>query len=378
MSRLPLLIALALVLMATACTSGKKAYQKGNYSQAVIQAVERLRHSPDHKKSVQTLRQAYPLALETHTNEIEQLLRSADPIKYAKTVEQYEIMNHMAEEIRKCPAALEIFRNPTSYSEQLTAARQKAAHEAYELGVNLLNQNTREAARDAYDQFLNANRFVPGYQDVNKKIEQAKFDAALKVSVEQIPVRGQFRVSSDFFYDQIYSYLQTGIKNEFVWFYSNQEAKKLPYIDEILIMEFEEFIVGAVNEKRSEKEYTSKDSVKVGTATIDGRQVDVYNKVKAKLITNRREVVSSGVLTLRILDGQSRKAKLSRKFPGTFTWVNEWAQFNGDERALTHQQLEMCKRRAEVPPPHQQLFLEFTKPIFDQAKSTLKSYYRNY
>jgi hypothetical protein len=77
------------------------------------------------------------------------------------------------------------------------------------------------------------------------------------------PVRGQFRVSSDFFYDQIYSYLQTGIKNEFVWFYSNQEAKKLPYIDEILIMEFEEFIVGAVNEKRSEKEYTSKDSLKL-------------------------------------------------------------------------------------------------------------------
>jgi hypothetical protein len=344
----------------------------------VIQAVERLRSHPDHKKSAQTLRQAYPLAIETHSNEIDLLLRSNDPLKYSKTVEHYETMNRLADEIRRCPAALEIFRNPQSYGEQLAAAREKAAPEAYELGEKLLSQGTRENAREAYYHFLNANRFVPGYRDVNRKIEQARFDATLKVVIEQIPVRGQFKVSSDFFFDQVYSYLQSGLRNEFVRFYSPGEAKSLPYVDEVLIMEFENFVVGAVNEKQSEKEYTSKDSVKVGTATVGGKQVDVYNKVKAKLISHRREVISTGVLAIQILDGHSRKPKMSQKYPGTFTWVNEWAHFNGDERALTTQQLEMCKRRSELPPPHQQLFLEFTKPIYEQVKGALRSYYRNF
>jgi hypothetical protein len=109
MSRLPLLIALALVLMATACTSGKKAYQKGNYSQLSFRLWSGCDTALTTRNRSKRSDRPIPLALETHTNEIEQLLRSADPIKYAKTVEQYEIMNHMAEEIRKCPAALEIF-----------------------------------------------------------------------------------------------------------------------------------------------------------------------------------------------------------------------------------------------------------------------------
>ncbi|MFA5814009.1 MAG: hypothetical protein WC865_00110 [Bacteroidales bacterium] len=359
------------------CNSGKKAFQEGNYSEAVFKAVQRLRENPDSKKSGETLDQAYPLAISTFKQEIDQLLKSQDPFKYSGVTDRYETMNRMADEIRHCPAALRIIRNPESFAEQVAAARQKAAPEAYEAGVSKLKQGTRPAARDAYYQFLNADRYVPGYLDVKQKIEQAKFDATLKVIVEQVPVPGRYKISSDFFYDQVYTLLAKTSKREFVEFYDPAAAKQLPYTDEILMMEFDDFVVGSTYDKDTEKEFTSKDSVKIGTATVNGQKIDVFDRVKAKFFTHRREVVSTGVLVVQIVDARTNKPKATQKFPGTFTWFIEWASYNGDGRALNPQQLEMCKRKPAMPPPPQDLFLEFTKPIFEQVKGFLHNYYKD-
>ena len=166
-------------------------------------------------------------------------------------------------------------------------------------------------------------------------------------------------------------------KREFVEFYSPEAAKKLPYVDEILMMEFDDFVVGSTYDKDSEKEFTSKDSVKTGSATIKGQKVDVFDRVKAKLTIHRREVVSTGVLAVQIVDARTNKPKATQKFPGTYTWYTEWANYNGDGRALNQQQLEMCKRKPLMPPPPQDLFLDFTKPIYEQLKGFLNNYYKN-
>jgi hypothetical protein len=367
-------ILLAVVLL-SACSTGKKAYQQGDYSNAVFQSVQRLRDNPDSKKATETLNEAYPLALNTLKLEIDQLLRSQDPFRYAGVTEKYETMNRMADEIRHCPAALKSIRNPESFANEVAEARQKAAPEAYNAAAVLLKQGTRMAAKEAYYLFISADKYVPGYQDVKQKIEQARFDATLKVVVEQVPVPGRYKLSSDFFYDQVYTLLAKSSKQEFVEFYAPEAAKQLPYVDEILMMEFDDFVVGSTYDKDSEKEFISKDSVKTGTATINGQKVDVFDQVKAKLITHRREVVSTGILQVQIVDARSNKPKATQKFPGTYTWYSEWANFNGDGRALSQQQLELCKRKPAMPPAPQDLFLEFTKPIYEQLKGFLRNYY---
>ena len=372
-----LTIAFASAFLFYSCSTGKKALQKGNYSEAVFQSVQRLRDNPDNKKAIEAIEQSYPLAISTSKLEIEELERSQYPFKYSEITKRYETMNRMADEIRHCPAALKLIGNPEAFGDQVAAARQKAAPEAYNAGVSLLKQGTRLAARDAYYQFLNADRFVPGYQDVKQKIEQAKFDATLKVVVEQVPVPGRYKLSSDFFYNQVYTLLDKTSKREFVEFYNPAAAKKLPYVDEILKMEFDDFVVGSTYDKDTEKELTSKDSVKIGTVTINGQKVDAFDQVKAKLLIHRREVVSTGVLVVQIVEARGNKPKATQKFPGTYTWFSEWASFNGDGRALSPQQHEMCKNKPVMPPPPQELFLEFTKPIYDQLQVFLRNYYKD-
>jgi len=64
--------------------------------------------------------------------------------------------------------------------------------------------------------------------------------------------------------------------------------------------------------------------------------------------------------------------------PGQYVWISEWATFNGDERALSPLQLEITKQRERVPPEKQDLFIEFTKPIYNQITTKIQNFYKGY
>jgi hypothetical protein len=143
-------------------------------------------------------------------------------------------------------------------------------------------------------------------------------------------------------------------------------------------MNFDEFVIGQMYDKESVKEY-SRDSVEVGTVKLDDGSVKkVYGTVKAKLTTYRREVSSQGVLDVSIEDFSLNRIISQRKFSGQYVWFTEWATFNGDERALNYDQLTLCNRKPAFPPPPQDLFVEFTRPIYNQVTPFLRDFYENY
>ena len=107
--------------------------------------------------------------------------------------------------------------------------------------------------------------------------------------------------------------------------------------------------------------------------------VDVYGSVKAEVHQFQKEISSGGLLDFKIIDGRTGTLISQRKFPGTFVWYDKWGFYNGDERALENEDKEFIKRKRESPnPPPQDLFIEFTKPIFDQVTAFVGEFYRNY
>jgi hypothetical protein len=119
--------------------------------------------------------------------------------------------------------------------------------------------------------------------------------------------------------------------------------------------------------------------VEVGTVKLDdGTIKKVYGTVKAKLHSYRREVISRGTLDVSIEDFPMNRIISQRKFDGQFVWYNEWATFNGDERALSQDQLARCNLRPALPPPPQELFVQFTKPIYNQVTPFLRDFYQKY
>ena len=368
------------VFLSIACSSGKKAYERGDYYEAVTRSVTRLRQNPDHSKSLEALKNAYPLAVEYYEQEAKNQIASNAPLKWKSAIQSYDNINALYEMIRQCPGCKKVVPNPKEYYSEIGPLKEKAAEESYTLGIDALMKGNRMDARKAYFNFNDAQKFVPGYKDVIEYLDKAKVEATLKVVLEQIPVPARYNLSGGFFQDKVESYLRSNYtETTFIKFYTPEEAKanNVQAIDQVVRIEFDDFSVGN-SVMREKTETYQKDSVRVGEAKVNGKVVPVYNTVKAKLTTYHKELISNGTLSMVVTDAKTNGVLDHRKFNGQYVWVTEWGRFNGDERALDEPQLRLCRLREQQPPGPQDLFLEFTKPIYNQLIPAIRGFYQNY
>lgn len=567
---IPLLILIGACLVES-CTSGKQAYEKGNYDEAVLKAISRLRKSPNNRKASQTLMKSYPLTISWHQDNVTRAIQSIDDFKWERVVIEYKQVNYLYEELNRCPACLRLVQNPVHYTTELNDAREKAASIRYQRGQELLararvNHNRNEAI-EAYRHFEVACNLMGDYRDARDKLAEAKFLATLKVVVEPIPAHRNLEISHEFFENKILEFVESMKVNEFVQFYSFQEAQNigLDQPDQIIQLQFDEFVLGqvylkekevhlskdsvvlAIIKARNEVKYNEalaanfpgKNSIEVfkyfqpepvianvvldnesiysddkenkvtichkipaslgksqtisvsqsalqhhldhgdvqgacngdadpnaesrnssnsnsgsnshqesqsgsdaknntnqtqnttitttydskgtgktesnqssdqsissarqgstgytsaemsniqnnsgGTANTTASEEDpepttrkVYGVVKATVHVFNKSLTSRGILDFKIIDAHNQRVLTQEKMPGEFIWYTEWGYFNGDERALDDYFLEVVKLKEAYPPPHQDLFVAFTQPIFGQVTGKIGDFYRGY
>lgn len=347
-------------------------------------AIGRLRQNPDHDKSKETLRNSYPLAVDWLEKAAENQIASNSPSKWKNALESYNQINQMYEAIRQAPGALKVIPAPKDYYAKIGPIKDKAAEESYNAGIDALMKGTREDAKRAFFLFSDAQAYVPGYKDVLEYTNKAKFEATLQVIVDQVAVPARYSLSGGFFQDKVEEYLHRNYsERDFVKFYTPKEAStiKLARVDQYLRLQFDDFSVGNVI-LREKEETVSRDSVKIGDTKVKQGDktvtVPVYGTVKAKLKTYHKEVISTGLLSMIVVDAKTNGVLKHDKFSDSYVWVNEWGNFNGDERALTSQQLAACNRKEVMPPDPQNLFLQFAGPIYNKLTPAIRSFYQSY
>ncbi|WP_337042386.1 hypothetical protein [Emticicia sp. 17c] len=374
------IIAGTLLFLSSCSKSGTKALERGDFYEAVLQATEKLRKDSDNSKSSAVLPEAYRNAQREFLRDIDHAKNANQQFRWEAVLNYYTKLNNMQDAIDKCTACRRLV-TPQSYYREEEEARENAAAERYAVASDLMKRPSRESARMAYNHFEQLMSFAPNYRDTRDRMEDALNVASLHVVLEQPKLNSRlFQYSNDYFQGQIDDFLRNNRRmNKFVRFYSPQEAKSVKLVpDQVVRLEFLDFVVGETNVQTDRLKVTSKDSVKTGEATINGKKVPVYDKVSAQLIRSHKAVRSRGILSLEIFDYQTNRALSREEIPGEFTWVNDWATFNGDERALSPADKALAQRREELPPSPQQLFIEFTKPIYSQVTSKIKRFYERY
>ncbi|MGA9270463.1 MAG: hypothetical protein WBV45_07565 [Lutimonas sp.] len=384
MNKIKLYILLPLITGAllVACNSSKNLYEQGNYYEAVMRSVAKLQKSPNNKNSQEVLASAYPSAVNSFMDQIENNKNGNIAMRYTEEAAIYGKLNGMYEHIQRSPGAKQVVDNPRKYYKALDRVRPLAAEEQYAAGMSLMADGTREGAKRAYQHFLRADKFVPGYKDVGYQADEAYHRAILHVVANLRPVQSRlYELSGEEFYRQVNNTLNRIEQNEFIRFYTPEEAERvnLERPDQVLEINFEDFVVGETHTKEI-IEKMERDSVVVGEIEMaGGRTKQVLGTVKADVVINHMEIVSRGMVSLTISrSGFDNKDLLYQDFPGQFVWFHEWGNFNGDDRALTDEQIEVCNRRSIQPIPPQQMFVEFTKPIQQQLNNRLISFYRGY
>lgn len=372
------LIAISIIFEISSCT-GSRNLDKGNYDKAISRSVKKLRKSPNNKKAQKTLLAAYNHAVKLKIEEVNRLKNSSDVYKWEKIVDIYSNLNSISSNIDHCPACLKIIPDANVYTSSLEEAKTNAATVRYNLGIEQLKLKTIASAQDAYRHFYKAKSYIFNYKDVDKQLEIALNAATIRVVMEHIPMHSHsLKLSNEFFESKIFEFLNS-LNYEFVRFYSSEDAQTYnikPH--QYLNFRFDDFVVGQQNMYEKEIEVKN-DSVVLKTELMpDKTHKKIYGTVKADFRTYNLSLTSTGLLDMKIIDANSNATLVQNKMPGTYLWETKWATYNGDSRALTISQLELTKLRPATPPPPQQLFIEFTKPIFNQVKGHISNYYKKF
>ncbi|HEY3371717.1 MAG TPA: hypothetical protein VGK10_12750 [Prolixibacteraceae bacterium] len=379
-SFLTFIISLMLLL---ACSTGKKSLEHGNYYDAIMKAANRLSSDPDNRKASQVVSEGYPMAITYYQEEIDQILTSNDPFKWKNTLDVMQTVNQLSDQIRRIPAARKLVPTLKNYTAELADIQNKAAQEYYDAGMDAMGRNTRETAKQAFLHFQNADALVRGFKDTRQKMLESKDKATLKVIVEQIPVNGKYEYSAQFFYDNVFQMLNSQFQEkDFVHFFSPTEAQrmKLKYPDMVLKMGFYDFFIDRpqhfeeekVLDKTVEEQYT----VKISKDSTVTRTRMVPKKGKIKILTD--QVASGGLLELKAVDFQSQKIVFTDKIPGEYTWQNKYGIFVGDNEVLDKELTAILNNKMIMPPASQDMFVLFTKPIFNQLTGKLTNYFMQY
>lgn len=360
---------IVLLIGFNSCTSGKKSYERGNYYTAVLEAVQRLRAKPDHKKSKEILHLSYLAAVNFLETDTQNRIASNDNNKWRAALENYTRINYLYDEIMRSPGAMQVIPRPVSKFEEIKEVKQKAAEESYEMGLQAMLKNTREDSKQAYFLFREANNLSPEYRESIEMGNQAKFDATLKVIVQPVMINQ----TTWNFEPILFGYR----RNEFVRFYTLEEAQKedLKRIDQYL-----DLVVNGYSESLpsiSKRTHDEKDSVKTGEKKVNNVVVPIYTKVTAKVTTFTKTVRGMGSMTLAVTDGSSKAVIRSIPIKSEQVWTAEWAVYTGDLRALS-KNLKQLTERKEPFMSNNYLREQVRQDLSQKLSGTLESFYRNY
>lgn len=369
MQKALLYLAFITIAFLDSCSSGKSAFKQGDYYDAVLQAVNRLRQNPDHKKSKEILSLSYQMAVNYLDTDTKNQLESNSTFKWKNSVQNYNRINTLYEQIRTSPGALKVIPNPTNRYKELSDAKAKAAEETYEAGIQAMLKNTREDAKNAYFLFSEANSYSPGYRESIEMMEQSKFNATLKVVVEP---------EAPNLYDWTFEPVVFGLRsNEFVKFYTPAEAQlqNLQRIDQFMRLTYNGYSESRPSVTRSEKTYS--DSVKVSEKTVNNVKVPVYQKINAKMTTFEKTITSRGGVMVYIEDGITRGVLKNSEVTNDQRWSEQWATCSGDLRAIPERIRKLCGSKEPVM-SRNQLVNQTKRGLDTNLANALSGFYSNY
>lgn len=366
---------IALFLL-SACTSPKQQFEKGNYEKAVALSIKKLRKKPDNNKQKNILKAAYAYAVQVSEEKIKQHQQSTDRFKWDRVIEQYRKMQQLYTDLLQCPACLSVVE-PLDLQNELNQALAEGAQVYVEEGQNALTTKEKEGGRLAYSHFAKAKAYQNNYSNIDRMLNDARIQGTEIIGISRIPVSSKgLELNTTFFLQQL-----TQALNDLNYFFAvfaplEQLAEQQQVPDQVVDLSFDDYYIGQTYVKEV-RESLVRDSVKVGEVTDSlGTKYSVYGEVKADLQRFEKTIESGGLLNIAIVEPSSRSVLFQQKIPSTSVWENDWATYQGDKRALTEEELALTQEKELLPPPPQDLFYSFTRPLFDQTANLLRRRYR--
>ena len=374
------LLLLGYTLIFYSCKTASKAYNKGDYADAIELGIKKLQKDPNDYETKELVKSAYNYAISQKEDEIRILSNGNNELKYDRIYSQYLYLQDLYSTIRQSPAAAK-YINAKDYSEYIETYRQKATEVHLDKAQKWMDLDRKEAYREAYKEYQTALRYNPDNFDIKGKRDDAYNLAITKVLVIPMESYGSYRYSSTYqlrnFQNDIMRTLAYNMNNDFVKFYTEFDLRNQNLEpDQIMELNLSRITIGQPYDEKSVKE-SSKEVVVKETVYSKDSVVKQYAKVYAKLTTTKRTLVSEGDLFITLRDTKGRTVWNDR-FTGEHRWQTEFTTYTGDERALTDADKALLNKKDQNTPRQDEIFEELLRKIQSDIHYRIRNYYSRY
>lgn len=336
---LPLILSVAVLF--TACSSGK--FQASvSEDKPLFKAINELYKKPDNAKAKADIKVLFDNTIARHEEAIAVYRNSSSDNRWDKIINELDALQNIYTSVQSVPAAFALVQ-PKSYFQELEAAKEDAAEFFYVKGNNLLDKETRATDLQAYEAFKMTKRYVIGYKDADKLMQDAYEMATINVVINPIIDDNIFftsysgidvRYRPQDFEDNLVREL--GGRNANIVparFYTDRDARREHIEPDWMVDIRWRNIDVSPTIPRQYTRQVSRD-IQVGKDT-SGKAV--YQTVKATLQITERTINVYGGVDYQVSDLISDRNVDQGLITDRVSWTEQYASYSGDKRALSDQ-----------------------------------------
>jgi hypothetical protein len=159
------------------CASSKGLLRKGQYDAAITVAVKKLIKNPNNEKEIYNLSEALRISNDDDNQRIDFLKKSGRPDIWDEVFQRYNALKKRQQSVKRLPVSVlnRISFKEVDYDLEIIESQKRAASYFYARGEELLKKGDKMSARQAFEHFQKVKGYFSAYQDVDKRIEEARY-----------------------------------------------------------------------------------------------------------------------------------------------------------------------------------------------------------
>ena len=358
-------------------TTAKEHYDNGDYVQSIHHSYKSLMANNENKKVIKLFEKAYPLAVDQHLAQIDELSLIETDSKWPKIARKYRDLNKLngylinLKPLLKKQRDYDLDLEENDYSAQMAFSDTLAANYHYALGIVLKKDSSRDNQKLAAINFRLSQGFIDGFKDSQNLYNVARENAIINLFFR--PFEGNQKYSS-YIRDQVASN-QSQKSKEFLRIIKNSNSSNADHF-------FEATLIANYKppEKISNENIEQEKEVVVGKesyvdSTGETKERKIKGNVKATVNHYKKTSKGSMLLNYRISNKTANSVLYSGNVKGKKDYFYEWASFEGDKRALNSKYSRLINRKEQFAPSKDDFYLEISRNIAKQLEKKISNHY---
>ena len=365
------------LLVFTSCKTSKDYLSRIDDDKTLFDAVKALGKHPGDSDAIKALPLLYAHAEQRHLKKITTYSSYKELTRWDKVIDEYNILQKMYDAIGENGTAANLV-NPVNYQNTIYDLKQQAAEDYYQQATVFLDKPGRSDAKTAYNYFKKAEKWVAGYKDAKQKMADAYQNAIVNIVINPVQDNSFFfntgwgnsgyNYSNEYFQQTLIREL--GGKNATRYparFYTEWEARRdniQP--DWVISLTLRNMDIP----RPSSSNYSRNASKQIETGRDTSGHV-IYQTVYATLNITRQSFTARAEMEVNITEVATRKNISYRTYRDEYSWQEEHASYNGDNRALSSTDWDMINNSSFNEPRKEDVLNELYRRIYPQVKSNI-------